>query len=101
MNNTKWRELQMAMYELKENHPKWRSKSINNECVTQWDGEWYYHFSEGGFKDLEWVEIKAESEEQKELIFSKLKDVHVPGHETANGYRVYGYIKEGQSIDYI
>lgn len=78
MNNTKWHELQMAMYDLKENHPKWLSKCIDNEYISQCDGEWYYHFSEGGFKDLEWVEIKIE-----------------------NGYRIYGYIQDGKSIDYI
>ena len=101
MNNTKWRELQMAMYELKENHPKWRSKCIDNEFISEWDGEWYYHFSEGGYKDLEWVEIKIENQEQKTLVHSKLKDIRVPGHEIENGFRVYGYIKKGQSVDYI
>jgi len=101
MNDTKWHELQIAMYELKENHPKWRSKCIASEFISKWDGEWYYHFSDGGFTDIEWVEIKTENEEQKALVHSKLKDIHVPGHEIENGFRVYGYINEGQGVDYI
>lgn len=101
MNKTKWQELQEAMYELNENSPKWRSKCITNEFISEWDGEWYYHFSEGDFKDLEWVEINIENEKQKELVLEKLKAILVPGHEVENGFIVYGYIREGQSVNYI
>ena len=101
MNNTKWRELQAAMYELRKPSPQWRTKCIDNAYISSWDGEWYYHFSVGGYKDIEWVEIKFENEEQKNIILSALKVIHVPGCEIENGYKVYGYINEGQSIDYI
>ena len=101
MNNTKWQELQTAMYELKEKSPMWRSKCKTNEYISQWDGEWFYHFSEGGFKDVEWVEIQIESEEQKKLVLSELKSIHLPGHEIENGYKIYGYTQEGQHVEYI
>jgi len=80
MNNTKWKELQKAMYEL---------------------GEWYYHFSVGGFKDIEWVEIRAEDDEGKGVLLSELRKIHVPGVEIENGCRVYGYIEEGKVVDYV
>lgn len=29
---------------------------MDNDYVSDWDMEWHYHFTEGGFKDIEWVE---------------------------------------------
>ena len=101
MNKTKWYELQMAMYELKELCPEWRTSSLANGYLSEWDGDWYYHFSEGGYKDIEWVEIKIENVLQKEVVLSELQKIHVPGHETEQGFKVYGYIQEGKSISYL
>ncbi len=100
MNNTKWKEIQEAMYELQES-PLWRTCCVTNGYVSSWDGEWFYHFSEGGFKDIEWVEIKAENEKQSDLVLSSLKSIHVPGIKTENGFRVYGYVSEGESVEYL
>ncbi len=100
MNNTKWKEIQKAMYELQES-PQWRTRCLTNGYITNWDGEWRYHFSEGGFKDIEWVEIKTENDVQFELVFSLLKSIHVPGIKIENGFKVYGYVNEGQSVDYL
>jgi len=101
MNNTKWKELQKAMYELGESSPQWRTKCLTNGFISAWDGEWYYHFSVGGFKDIEWVEIRAEDDEGKGVLLSELRKIHVPGVEIENGYRVYGYIEEGKVVDYV
>ena len=101
MNKIKWRELQTAMYELNELCPKWRTCSFTNGYLSEWDGEWYYHFSEEGYKDIAWDEIKIENIVQKELVLSKLREIHVPGHETEQGFKVYGYIQEGKSIVYL
>ena len=101
MNNTKWKELQKAMCELGAFSPKWRTKCLTNGYITDWDGEWYYHFSEGGFEDVEWVEIRAEDGEGKGMLLSELRKIHVPGVEIENGYRVYGYIDEGKAVDYV
>jgi hypothetical protein len=101
MNNTKWRELRIAMDELSKPHPKWRTKCVENEYISTWDVDWYYHFSEGGYKDIEWVEIKTENDEQNHKVLSELKKIHIPGHKTEHGFKVYGYLKENQSVDYI
>lgn len=101
MNTTKWQELRIAMHELTSNRPKWRTKCVTNGYISEWDGEWYYHFSEGGFKEIEWVEIKVENEEQKRMVLKELKSIHLPGHEVDVGYKVYGYVQSGQLVDYI
>lgn len=100
MNNTKWKELQEAMYGLQQ-RPQWRTRCTTNGYISSWDGEWFYHFSEGGFEDIEWVEIKAENETQSELVLSLLKSIHVPGIKTEYGFKVYGYVHEGESVDYL
>lgn len=100
MNDTKWKEIQSAMYGLRES-PKWRTCSVDNGYISNWDGEWYYHFSEGGFSDIEWVEIKIENQEQLELVLSELKSIHVPGKKTEFGFKVFGYIREGEAIEYM
>lgn len=101
LNNTKWRELQSSMYGLKSESPKWRTRCLTNGYVSDWDGGWFYHFSEGGFIDIEWVELKIDSEEQRKLVLSILQYIHLPGETTEAGYKVYGYIKEGSSVDFL
>lgn len=101
MNNTKWRKLQMAMYNLESNRPKWRTRCTTNGYISNWDGEWYYHFSEGGFVDIEWVELKIENETQRKSVFELLQSIHLPGEETDKGFKIYGYINVGTSIDYL
>ena len=101
MNNTKWTELQGAMYELGSQCPEWRNKICTTGYISSWDDEWYYHFSTGGFKDIEWIELKIENDLQKSLVLKELKKIHVPGHETENGFRVYGYIHPGNEVNYL
>lgn len=100
MNKTKWKEIQEAMYGL-QNSPQWRTRCVTNGYISNWDGEWFYHFSEGGFDDIEWVEIRAENDEQSKIILSSLKSIHVPGIKTENGFKVFGYVRAGESIDYL
>jgi hypothetical protein len=101
MNNTKWEELRLEMYGLDELHPKWRTKTINSDYVSGWDGEWFYHFREAGYESIEWVEIRIESPEQHAAVFEVLKAVHVPGHQTENGFKIYGYSNGELALDYI
>ncbi|WP_281556004.1 DUF6678 family protein [Thalassomonas sp. RHCl1] len=102
MNDTKWRELQTAMYELKPNIPFWRTRCVDNGYETpNWDGDWIHHFYAGGFETIEWVEIQTTDDKQRSIVRSVLKKIHVPGHETEHGFKVYGYIRDGAAIDYI
>jgi len=100
MNNTKWNELRMAMYNLGELRPRWRARDLSG-YVTDWDGEWYYHFQDGGYASIEWVEIQVLSAEQDAAVHALLREIHVPGHRIENGFRVYGYSNDGATIDFI
>lgn len=68
---------------------------------SNWDREWFYHFSDGGFEDIEWVEIKVETDQQAKEILSILKSIHVPGIRTYIGYIVYGYVRDDDFVDYL
>ncbi|WP_278473086.1 DUF6678 family protein [Gimesia maris] len=41
MNNTRWRELQTAMIELKSVQTLWRTRCLENSFISAWDGEWF------------------------------------------------------------
>jgi len=81
--------------------PQWRTKTIDSGYVCPWDGEWFYHFKDGGYQDIEWVEIRITSSEQDATVLEALKAIHVPGHRVEHGFRIYGYSKAGEFIDYI
>lgn len=100
MNNTKWEELRLAMLEF-EDSPRWRTRDVQTGYESHWDREWYYHFRDGGYSSIEWVEIAADSPEQLLAIQAALARVHVPGERTEAGFRVYGYIPAGKAVDYV
>lgn len=100
INDTKWKELRTAMCALPD-APQWRNKIVGTGYESPWDGEWFYHFGEGGYADVEWVEIKVSSTTQQEAVLAALREIHLPGHRTDDGFRVYGYLKPGESVDYI
>ena len=101
MNNTKWDELRLAMYELGPLSPRWRTRDVENGHVSDWDGEWFYHFRNGGYKFIQWVEIAVESAEQRQAVLSELTKVHVPGEHTELGFRVLGYAGLGIEVSYL
>lgn len=98
MNNTKWEKIRLAM----RDHPKgimWRTKSMDNGYICPWDCEWHYHFRDGGYEGIEWLEIQLEDDEIASYVVSKLKEMRVPGEIDGDVVRVYGY-KDG-FVDYI
>jgi hypothetical protein len=101
MNDTKWDEVRLAMYDLGEMSPKWRTRDVENGYVSTWDGEWFYHFREAGYRTIEWVEIATGTDEQREAVRNLLRRIHVPGVETEYGFRVYGHVAPGQQVDYL
>lgn len=52
MNNTKWDEIRLSMYNSSIS-VRWRTKYSDSNFVSPWNGEWYYHFHEGGYTDIE------------------------------------------------
>lgn len=100
MNDTKWDELRLAMYNLGDLRPRWRTKEVNG-YVCHWDGEWFYHFREGGYSTIEWVEIETSSADQDAAVLELLREIHLPGHRTDQGFRVYGYVQDGAAVDWL
>lgn len=98
MNNTKWEEIRLAMY----SYPKtifWRVKNIDSGYVSNWDGEWFYHFRIGGYESIEWLEIKVDTEEIKNDVLDILRKIHVAGEVLKDSIKICGYNKDG-AIDY-
>jgi hypothetical protein len=95
MNDTKWDEVRLAMYKLGPLSPRWRTKDIESGYVPSWEREWFYHFRNGGYESIEWLEIALSSPEQEEAVICALKAIHVPGHRVMEGIRTYGYVEAG------
>ena len=99
MNNTKWEELRLAMYGI-ESAPRYRCMTIGGYYLDA-DAEWFYHFRAGGYDDIRYVDIFVESQAHRTQIRGALKAIHLPGEETDDGFRVYGYALPGQTLDYL
>jgi len=99
MNNTKWDELRLAMYELQPS-PKWRTCDAQSGYVSNWDGDWFYHFRAGGYEWILWAELLIESDEQRRLVLAELVRIGLPGYESDGNLVVVGYSESGQVIDY-
>lgn len=100
MNNTKWDEIRLAMYDYPKNQ-QWRTKDIETGYISPWEGEWYYHFKSGGYKNIEWLEIKSETKEISNDIIKILRAFHVPGEVFDNVIKVYGYVAIDKQVDYL
>lgn len=101
MNDAKWEELRLAMYELGRLSPQWRTKDIENNYLSEWDGEWFHHFRAGGYKSIYWLDIRLDSEAQREAVLQELRKIHVPGELTEGGCRVFGYLPPGKAVEYL
>lgn len=98
MNDTKWNEIRIAMYEFPGN-VYWRTKDIENGHISHWDSEWFYHFAISGYKCIEWLEIRYEPKDREEII-KILKKIHVPGKLLSETIKIYGYVKDS-AVDYL
>lgn len=101
MNNMKWEELRVAMYELGRLHPQFRVKDRDREEPWPWDGEWYYHFRLRDYDAIEHVDLKVRSPEQRDAVRKRLRAINLPGVETDDGFRIIGWIKSGEFVDYL
>jgi hypothetical protein len=99
LNNTKWDELRLAMHGLDIVH-RWRTKDVSG-YVSPWDRDWFYRFRDAGYESIEWAEIEVQSPAQDSAILAILRQIHSPGHRTDQGFRVYGYMRDGEEVDYI
>ena len=101
MNDTKWKEIRAAMYALGDLAPAWRTRDLETGHVSTWDREWFYHFAQGGYAVIEWLEIQITSPQQDAAVLRALASIHVPGERIEGGYRVYGHVPVGKSVGYL
>ncbi len=101
MNDTKWEELRLAMYELGSLHPQFRVKDLVGDTPTAWDGEWFYHFRLEPYSTIEWCDIRIDSEQQQSAVLECIRKIHLPGHATAEGFRIIGWAPRGAPVMYI
>lgn len=99
MNNTKWNEIRVAMVSM-ESPPSWRITFLNG-YESAVDGEWFYHFSEGGYLDIQYLDILTNSVAQHAMVGTLLRAIHLPGIESKNGYRIFGYADAISYVDYL
>lgn len=101
-NDTKWRELREAVLNLKSSdQPRFRCKNLETGNLSQWDGEWFYHWTSYGRDWMEWAELSIATPHQRTLVRAILKRIRFAGEETAAGFRIYGYVRSGESAGYI
>jgi len=103
MNKNKWEEIRLSMYNLGINMKtviKWRTKDVKNGYISNWDGEWYYHFKNGGYETIEWLEISTPNSTIKEAILNELKKIHILGKIQEGSIMIYGYPNDS-SIFYL
>lgn len=99
MNNTKWNEIRLAMIAM-ESPPLWIITYLNG-YQSMVDGEWFYHFKEGGYLDIQYLDILTNSVEQHAMVGSILQAIHLPGMETSTGYRILGYANSVSKVDFL
>jgi hypothetical protein len=101
MNDTKWDELRLAMYALGPLGPRFRIKDRGREEPWPWDGEWFYHFRGRGYDAIKHVDLAVGSPAQRDAVRERLRAIHLPGVETDDGFRVYGWVARGAFVDYL
>ena len=101
MNNTKWEEIRLRMYELGVLSPMWRVKNVENHHICEWDGDWFYHFRNGGYECIEWLEIATISPEQVAAVGEILQRICVPGEQLPGIFRIFGYAPIGKPVGYL
>lgn len=99
MNNTKWNEIRMAMVNM-TSPPLWKTTSLNG-YESAADGEWFYHFNEGGYSHILYLDVLTNSYEQHAVVGTILRAIHLPGIETSTGYRILGYADSACNVDYL
>lgn len=100
MNDTKWEEIRDAVNNSTDKI-HWRTKDIMNGYISQWDGDWYYHFRDGRHRAIERLEIKVETDDLKKKVLAILQEIHVPGKVFKDSIRIYGYAKTSEAVDYL
>jgi hypothetical protein len=95
-------ELRAAMLGLDgADQPDFRCKDLESGVLGRRDGEWYYHWQDGGWESMEWAELSVKTARQRDLVRTVLKRIRFAGEEIAEGFRIFGYVRNGQPANHI
>jgi hypothetical protein len=100
MNDTKWNEIRKAMLWCTTSF-FWRTIDVATGYISEWDGEWFYHFSIGGYESTEYLEISFHNDREKMELLQLLRKIHVPGKIKEHSIFVFGCIEISEAIDYL
>lgn len=50
---------------------------------------------------MEWVDLFVQTTRQRELVRAILKRIWFAGEETAEGFRIFGYVRNGEPASYV
>jgi hypothetical protein len=87
LNDTKWRELCMAMYTRTEKSPRFQILDLLGKEPAAWNGEWY-HYPYPYFS-IEWMDIDPKG--QIDDVLAILKRFSIPYSRNGEFLRVWGY----------
>ncbi|GAA5786306.1 hypothetical protein YWS52_26290 [Chitiniphilus shinanonensis] len=73
---------------------------MGSEFVSDWDREWFHHFSVGGYASIEWVEIKVTDPAQANLVLDALRTIHLPVERLPDVFKIIGHFRPGTWVDY-
>src|SRR5262245_51808850 len=82
MNNTRWRKLRAAMLDLRPLSPSFRIMNADYRDLTDWDGEWFYHFNLADYAFIDWLDLRPCNPSLRDVLHEALKHLHLPGEET-------------------
>jgi hypothetical protein len=89
------------MLSLRPLSPFYRIMNVEYGDLTDWDAEWFYHFNLPNYAFIEWLELKPRDASLRDVLHEAVKRVHLPGEETPDGFRIFGYARGGRPLDYI
>jgi hypothetical protein len=94
INDTKWRELCMAIYRM-PSPPRFRIRDLLAPAghVSDWDGGWYHH--PYPYLTIEWMEIDPAGRADPGQVVQRLRQVGARFEERGQCFRVFGYTRIG------
>ena len=89
------------MLALGPSSPLYRIMNAEHGDLTGWDGEWFYHFNVPSYSFIEWLDLAPRNPALRGVLHEALKRLRLPGEETSEGFRIFGYSRGGRPLDYI
>ncbi|MEL6684368.1 MAG: DUF6678 family protein [Pseudomonadota bacterium] len=94
-NTTKWEEQRrLALSIQPAARPRFRSRHMGTGHLSSWEDEWFYHFRDGGYADIEYVELEF-NQAIDPLFAYRLKAIGLVGVQHGHSLRIFGYLPHG------